>query len=503
MPKIGLDFGTSYSFTSFLHGSQVQPLVQREEQYGIPSVYFRDSAGGEHFGRDAIQAARSRPLMLVTSIKQKMRLKEIDLGDGRAASPEEIMTSIAGYVLQVAETRLARDYPDETGDIEVVVAYPVEFGENQRAMIERAVANCTLTGGGHPKIISMIPEPVAAAIDYFGLMPAIGENILVCDLGGGTFDCALVQSVTEGNVPYKVIDQEGIQVGGDDWDAAFANWIKGKFEADGGTLSRRAEADLMPNARDSKIILSSSESTFHCITIGDDIWELKVTRDDFEACTRKQLEDVMSAVAKMKSRAKVAINQVILVGGGSKMPMFEKGIRKIFPDMGSRIRIYNPENSISYGAARYAASYEPKPLSLMSNDAEPSVDKMIELKSTHNYGIRYFKNAESEEKGVWILIRKGDTLPVKSTIESSTRNKGSFSKYDVFETTEEPDADGWVDPDKASMVISFEFDFGLEVEAGTKCVDTLVLNESNLLEIRVINPKTGKRHSEVKVVRKI
>jgi molecular chaperone DnaK (HSP70) len=490
-----LDFGTTYSFASFLNGDSVQPLVPHECRLGIPSLYFKEPAGGFSVGMVAEHRGKSRPDMLARSPKQRLGNERIVLSSGESVPTREVIGEIVSHALKCAQVRLKRDYPDALEDLQVVVSYPVSFGNNRKAIIADAVKNAVLSGGRHPELLGMLPEPVAAAIEYFGMAPDPGKNILICDLGGGTYDLALVRSVSSGKPPYEVLSQAGIRLGGDDWDLALAALIEEKLVEKYGSIPLRLTAKILQEANFAKIWLSDSMTAQVSLEHGDDIFDIEISRWDFEDCTSGLLGDLVEATLDFKEEnleKKLAIDKVVLVGGGCKMPMVAKAIDGMFPDIDRRL--YNPETAVSFGAARYAVALEPGG-EVFQISIQEEERRLITLLSTHTIGIRYYVGRTNTLK-VKPIIKKGSRLPASGVVESSTVGKTSFNEFFVYETTADEDETGWVDLDKCKLVKKARFEYGREVPEGTVTRDELRLGLDSLLEICVEDPVTKAKVEE-------
>ena len=107
--KIGIDFGTSYSFCGFQHGELVMPLIPTTERYGIPSVFYYDR-GQKLTGRIAERNALRRPEYAVRSVKRNLKEASFTLGEGRKFTPEEIVEEIIAGIVKDAETQLEQAY---------------------------------------------------------------------------------------------------------------------------------------------------------------------------------------------------------------------------------------------------------------------------------------------------------------------------------------------------------------------------------------------------------
>jgi molecular chaperone DnaK (HSP70) len=432
--------------------------------------------------------------MLARSPKQKLGNERIVFSSGESVSTREVVREIVGHTLRCAQERLKRDYPDARQELQVVVSYPVSFGNNRKAIIADAVRSSVLCDGNSPELLGMLPEPVAAAIEYFGMTPDPGKNILICDLGGGTYDLALVRSSSKGKPPYEVLSQAGTRLGGDDWDLALAALIEEKLVERHGSIPLKLSAKILQEANFAKMWLSESKTAQVSLEHGDDIYDMEVSREAFEQCAAGLLGDLVEATLDFRDESldrRLPIDKVVLVGGGCKMPMVANAIAGVFP--GVEMRLYNPETAVSFGAARYAAALEHGgdvfQISIQDDKG------LVALLSTHTIGIRYYVGRSNTMK-VKPIIKKGSRLPARGVVESSTISKTSFNEFYVYETTEDEDETGWVDLEKCKLVKKARFEYGREVPQGTVTRDELRLGLDSLLEICVEDPVTKAKVEE-------
>lgn len=195
--KIGIDFGTSYSFAGFQHGDFVMPLIPAKERYGIPSVFYYDGST-KLVGRMAEKRARNKPDCVVYSIKRNLGQKEFCVG-GTTFSSKELVKEIIDYVVQCAEEQLKTVYMEEYDSIEAVITVPVEFLEPELKLIRDAASEVVLNNGTNLQVTGVLPEPVAAAIEYFGIKKVENTNILVYDL-------AAVRLIPRWSVPVQKVN---------------------------------------------------------------------------------------------------------------------------------------------------------------------------------------------------------------------------------------------------------------------------------------------------------
>jgi molecular chaperone DnaK len=470
--RIGLDFGTSFSFPAIVNNNVPQSLLPSNANHGIPSVFFHD---GERsvYGRLAQDYGKRRPDCMVTSVKQKLNVNKFTLS-GREFTPKQVAAQIIEYVLSQANTTLEANFGANHAT-EAVIAVPVVFGDAERTLIKAAAELSPGNGGAGIKVLELIPEPVAAAIDYFGWTGATGR-ILVYDLGGGTFDVALVERDDNGRFPYKVVDQDGRKnLGGDKWDDALREHLKGKFRQNGVPLTnidKRTEQLLLEEARDAKIRLSEEMSTPVELQLNGMYHSVDIAREEFERVTHSLLADTISCVNSvvMKNNLKGDNDLcVVLVGGSSYMPQVKEALRAYFGS-NTAIRLHRPEMAIAYGAAMYAAGVKVQPI------------------SSFTYGVNT-NVTQYDKEMIANMIMLGTPLPREVERDFWTREEGqTIVGFNVYEhrNTEE-----FTELSAGRNLMGVTIGFGRAVPKGTRVTAKMRLTESGLLELKVVDPATG------------
>jgi molecular chaperone DnaK len=368
---IGIDLGTTNSVVSVMEGGTATVISTAEGGRLCPSVVAFTKNGERLVGQTAKRQAVVNSENTVYSIKRfigrrfeeteverKMVPYEVVQGPaddvrvkipvtGREYSPQEISAMILAKLKADAEAYLGGPVT------QAVITVPAYFNDSQRQATKDAGKIAGL------EVMRIINEPTASALAY-GLDKKKDETILVFDLGGGTFDVSILQ-VGEGVVEVKATHGD-THLGGDDWDQRIVNWAADEFKKDQGIdlrSDRQALQRLREAAEKAKIELSSvmeTEINLPYVTAdasGPKHLQLKLSRAKFEQMTEDLLNRCRQPFEAALKDAKLTasdLNEVVLVGGATRMPMVQDLVRKLTngkePNKG-----VNPDEVVSIGAA--------------------------------------------------------------------------------------------------------------------------------------------------------
>ena len=373
MAKIlGIDLGTTNSCMSVMEGGEPVVIENSEGARTTPSVVAFTKSGERLVGQAAKRQAVTNAQNTVFSIKRFMGRKfeevqdeakrvpykiirasngdahvEVQVGGERKTfSPPEISAMILGKLKTDAEAKLGEKI------VQAVITVPAYFNDSQRNATKDAGRIAGL------EVLRIINEPTAASLAY-GLDKKKDEKIAVYDLGGGTFDISVLE-IGEGVFEVKATNGD-THLGGDDWDNKIMDWIISDFRAETGIdLSKQSDAlqRIKEEAEKAKIALSSSqeyEINLPFITAdasGPKHIQKKLTRAKLEQLTDDLFERTIRPVKACLSDARLSeseINELVLVGGMTRMPRVIETARKLIgkePHKG-----VNPDEVVAVGAA--------------------------------------------------------------------------------------------------------------------------------------------------------
>ncbi len=347
MPKtVGIDLGTTNSCVSVLEGGEPVVIANAEGARTTPSIVGFSKTGDRLVGAPAKRQAVVNPDRTLISIKRYMGTDHRTTIDGTPYSPEQI----SAMILQKLKTD-AEAYLGESVNA-AVITVPAYFNDAQRTATKNAGEIAGL------KVLRIINEPTAAALAY-GLDKKNNETILVYDLGGGTFDVSILEV---GDGVFEVKSTSGdTSLGGDDFDHRIIEFLAAEFQKENGIDLRKdkqAAQRLKEAAEKAKIELSASVTTnvnLPFITASQDgplHLDVNLTRAKFDDLTRDLVERTAESVNQALRDAKLSasdIDEVILVGGSTRIPAVQEQVRKMIGKEPNRS--VNPDEVVAVGAA--------------------------------------------------------------------------------------------------------------------------------------------------------
>ncbi|MCL12793.1 molecular chaperone DnaK [Listeria monocytogenes] len=342
---IGIDLGTTNSAVAVLEGGEAKIIPNPEGARTTPSVVgFKN--GERQVGEVAKRAAITNP-NTISSIKRHMGTNYKETIEGKDYSPQEISAIILQYLKSYAE-----DYLGETVD-KAVITVPAYFNDAQRQATKDAGKIAGL------EVERIINEPTAAALAYGMDKTETDQTILVFDLGGGTFDVSILEL---GDGVFEVHSTAGDnELGGDDFDKKIIDYLVAEFKKDNGidlSQDKMALQRLKDAAEKAKKDLSGVTSTqisLPFITAGEAgplHLEVTLTRAKFDELTHDLVERTIAPTRQALKDANLSasdIDQVILVGGSTRVPAVQETIKK---ELGKEPhKGVNPDEVVAMGAA--------------------------------------------------------------------------------------------------------------------------------------------------------
>lgn len=496
---LGIDLGTTYSCAAWVDETgKPQVIKNREGFLTTPSVVFFRSETEQEVGEAAKQYAVMYPDRVVSQIKRHMGEADYSVFmDGADLRPEEISAHILRKLVKDAVTTLQEEGaipPDQPERVSAVITCPAYFGAGER--------HATRTAGelaGLHLLAEPVNEPTAAATLFGVLQQGDTRNVLVYDLGGGTFDVTIIH--VEPGLIDVVCTGGDHHRGGIDWDNALMELALQKAEAQGvcsaDAVYNDPEAlqELTLSAEEAKINLSARERAMIRFTCGGRTARVEVTREEFEKATADLLQDTlrltddMLAVAAQKGYPLSAIDELLLVGGSTAMPQVVQAIRQKY---GKTPRSFDPAGAVAKGAAilaQRAAAEEKKGAAGGDGPIGRIGDVAVRNVSSRGYGVNAFDMADDVEK-LFLLIPRNATLPAEGHNRFNPRTDNQrAARFDVMESLSGQTVAAVSEGKKLGEAV-------LELPAGctrTTVIDvTLKLTEGGLLELYAIERDGGR-----------
>ncbi len=366
---IGIDLGTTNSCVAVMEGNEPVVIANNEGRRTTPSIVAFLDNGERKIGDPAKRQAITNPTKTIMSIKRFMGRRFSEIGgekdkvsykvvkgdndtvrvdiDGRLYTTQEISAMVLQKMKKTAEDYLGQEVT------EAVITVPAYFNDSQRQATKEAGEVAGLT------VKRIINEPTAAALAYGLDKRDIDQKIAVFDLGGGTFDISILEL---GDGVFEVKSTNGDTfLGGDDFDQVIIDWLADSFKQDENIDLRKdpmALQRLKEAAEKAKIELSSSnesEINLPYVTAVDGVPKhlvKKLSRSQFEQLSDNLVARTLEPCKKALQDANLSasdIDEVILVGGSTRIPKIQEAVEKFFGKKPSRG--VNPDEVVAVGAS--------------------------------------------------------------------------------------------------------------------------------------------------------
>ena len=453
---IGIDLGTTNSCVAVMEGGEPTVITSPEGGRTTPSVIGFTKDGERLVGDPAKRQAVTNPKNTIYSIKRfmgrtpseiKKDIEEVPYevavdgkkinveANGKKYQPQEISAMVLQKMKQMAEQYLGTTVTD------AVITVPAYFNDAQR----KATKDAGKIAGLNVKRI--INEPTAASLAY-GFDKKKDEKVAVFDLGGGTFDISILDILNDEGQSIEVNASNGDgRLGGDDFDQKIVDWLADEFKKNEGIDLRKdpmALQRLKESAENAKKELSSSKQTeinlpfITADSSGPKHLNMTLTRANFEQLVSDLVERVVGPCKQALKDAKLSpsdINEVILVGGSTRIPAIQEKVKEIFGKEPNQS--VNPDEVVALGAAIQGGVLagdvddvlllDVTPLTLgietMGGVATPLIEKNTTIPTQKS---QIFSTAEDNQTAVTVHVIQGER-----TQAAQNKSLGQFNLTDI------------------------------------------------------------------------
>lgn len=357
----GIDLGTTHSLVATVRSGEVDTLPDEQGRHILPSVVHY-AADGVSVGHAAAEHAADDPHNTIASVKRligrgaadvatlsgelpfRLKTGESSVPRIETAAGDKTAVEVSAEILQTLRARAEATLGDELEG--VVITVPAYFDDAQRQATRDAAQLAGLN------VFRLISEPTAAAVAY-GLDQGEESTIAVYDLGGGTFDISILQ-LRQG--VFEVLATGGDSaLGGDDIDRAIADWLLSEAGMGGEADPQRLRRVLLAARQAKEALTDAASTTVEVVRADGSTWSGEMDRDTLVELARPLLDRTMTACRQVMADAgleKDGIDEVVLVGGSTRMPAVREAVAGYFgrtPRAG-----IDPDRVVAIGAAQQA-----------------------------------------------------------------------------------------------------------------------------------------------------
>lgn len=469
----GIDLGTTNSCVATIGDDGLPEVIKNlDDEFTTPSVVFYDEGDQYYVGKEAKNGMSVEVERIVAFIKREMSNANYNREiDGKRITPVEVSALILKKVVDDANEQ--RSYKGLPPVKKAVITVPAYFGNMECELTKQAGKIAGL------EVLDLLNEPTAAALSY-GIKGWDGKTFMIYDLGGGTFDVSIMKM--RNGVLDTLSTNGDHHLGGVDWDIALLDYVLMKNGLDvtyEDIKDKRDAGKMLLAAEICKKNLSKSDKASFKLVYNRKQYVTEISRAVFEELTADLLEktiDIIHHAIRLSRETNPKIDEVILVGGSSYMPMVKERLQKEFS---CPIRLDNlePDRAVAKGAALHAAK--------LVGDKGTKVQIGTDLAS-RSYGVRCY---DGEKFYVTNVVKRTDDLVYQGTHKFYTNSPDQEGAcIGIYENISEQDV---IDINKCTLVEEKSLTWGFPVPKDT-VVDVYVSRSSDST-VRIWGECQGKR----------
>ncbi|MFE0145841.1 Hsp70 family protein [Nonomuraea sp. NPDC059007] len=498
MTAFGIDLGTTNSCIAYVDESGETVIVPSAiGDTTTPSVVYFDRREKVMVGQAAKNSAQLAPDLSVEHVKRQMGQEGVEYTfHGVRYTPESISALILKELTSAAQRHLTKPVGD------VVITIPAHFGVAEREATRRAGEIAGLN------VLDLLEEPVAAALSYRGRAPVRGtRHLLVYDLGGGTFDTAVVR--LDGDHVEVICKGGDPCLGGADWDSRIREFLVDAFTEQYPRLDPTADPVFRQEvwiwAEQFKEQLSSTRARRRNFVFGRATARVELSRERLEELTADLLERTFTGteetIAVARDRGVPELDEIVLVGGMTRMPAIRARLEKL---LGKPPRRHEPDLAVVRGAAMFAKLGQteqrpgrlpgstPQTEKLRSQQVTTVLPRGVGVKVPDINDPRMRTNPLQARQYVVHLIPAGTPLPADSgpvTFQTWGENQPGV-EIEIWEQTSRETSEELADNalvGRGKLLNLHKLPQGSPIEV------TLFVNERGLLTVRAVEPASGRQ----------
>ena len=393
---VGIDLGTTNSLIAYMDKDEVKVIPNKLGENLTPSVVSVDEDGIVYVGKTAKERKQLYPEQTAEIFKRSMGTnKKFVLGE-KEFTAEELSSLVLKSLKEDAEVYLGQTIE------EAVISVPAYFNDTQRKATKKAGE---LAGFKVERIVS---EPTAAAIAYGLNLKNADTKFLVFDLGGGTFDVSILE-LFQNIMEVRAVAGDNY-LGGEDFTEILEQMFYREKDIDQDLLDQKTKNHIRKQAEICKMGFADSRvSTFKC-KIGEEIYEYEISLDDYEKSCQLLLNKIKKPIERSLKDANIKlsdIEEIILVGGATKLPIVRKFVSRLFGRLPNGN--INPDEVVVVGAATQAAMKE-------RNEAVKEMILTDVCPFTLGTDIVVTRSGGYKESGHYLpIIERNSVIPVSRT----------------------------------------------------------------------------------------